>query len=252
MQPTYLPWIGYFDLIDRSTVFAFLDNVQFSKQSWQQRNRIRTAKGLEWLTVPVLMKGKGRQLINEVQINPKTHFVRDHLRSIELSYGRSRFLNDYISEFKGILLSGESSLATLNVSLIKWLSHALGINSQFELSSQLGACGKRSSLLVDICKRLGANTYLSPLGSSCYLMSEKEVFDQNGIEVVFQNYDHPTYRQLYEPFFGYAATIDLLFNEGPASVEIVRSGSRPHISIEELRKRKNERADNALLADQPA
>jgi len=234
MQPTYLPWLGYFDLIDQSTVFVFLDDVQFSKQSWQQRNRIRTDKGLGWLTVPVRTKGRHGQLIREVEIRRSNSFPKDHIRTIEQAYSRSPFYKTYFPRLRELLSVEESLLCTLNISFIQWLANELGIKSRLEVSSELRAEGKRSELLADICLRVGANVYLSPMGSAQYLTVERQVFEKNNIEVLFHNFSHPTYRQVYRPFMPQAAAIDLLFNEGARSLEIIRSGRRASFTVEDI------------------
>jgi len=233
MQPTYLPWIGYFDLIDRSDVFVFLDNVQFEKQSWQQRNRIRTPKGLEWLTVPV--RRRFPQLIKDVEILPGK-FPSDHLRAIEQNYRRVCYFEKYYSPLSKIILDAPIYLCELNIRLIQWLASAIGIDLYFEKSSTLKAQGKRVSLLVDICKRVGADVYLSPMGSLEYLTAEYSEFTKNNIRVVLHNYNHPQYAQLYRPFIPFASGIDLVFNEGESAIDIMRSGGKEPIAMENYLK----------------
>ncbi|MBI4965619.1 MAG: WbqC family protein [Desulfomonile tiedjei] len=234
MQPTYLPWLGYFDLIDQSTVFVFLDNVQFSKQSWQQRNRIRTDKGLEWLTVPVLTKGRRGQLIRDVEIRRSNSFPKDHVRCMEVNYARSPFFHKYFAGFEALLLRNCSTLGELNVGVIRWLASEIGIDARFEVATEIDAQGSRSELLANICEEVGANIYLSPVGSASYLTTEHGAFERKNIEVVFQNFDHPEYRQVFKPFMPYASCIDLLFNAGERSLEIIRSGRRPAITFSKM------------------
>jgi hypothetical protein len=231
MQPTYLPWLGFFDLIDQSQVFIFLDNVQFEKQSWQQRNRIRTSKGLEWLTIPSLIKGRSHQLINEVRINYSSNFAKRHLRALGMNYQRAPYLSNYFPELQAILNSEILSLCEFNISLIKWLSAVMGIQANFLRSSELEGQGKRASLLVNLCEKVLSNNYLSTYGSKDYLISEYDTFMGAGIEVRLHNYQHPEYRQLYSPFLPYASVIDLLLNEGERSLEIIRSGRREPIIL---------------------
>jgi hypothetical protein len=226
MQPTYLPWIGYFDLMDQADVFIFLDNVQFSKQSWQQRNRIRTKKGLEWLTIPVKSKGKFGQFINQVTVTRSKIFPQTHLRAIELNYHQTPFYNNYFPGLQEILDGDIHLLNEININIIIWVSKLMGINIQFIRSSDLNIEGKRSDLLVQLCKKLNANQYLSPMGSKEYLVEDLNVFLSQGIKVFLHNYDHPEYNQVYTPFLPYAAIIDLLFNHGERSLEIIRSGRR--------------------------
>jgi hypothetical protein len=228
-QPTYLPWMGYFDLIDQVDCFVILDSVQFEKQSWQQRNRIKTPAGLQWLTVPVVFRGLLGQRIQDVEIRT-SDFVEKHLRAIELNYRRSPHFDLYFPQLAEILrMSGKDGLALvdLNICLIERLCGWLGIEKRFLRSSDLGESGKRCELLVNLCRRLNADFYFSALGSAGYLLEELERFSASGIQVGFQNYQHPQYSQLFPPFCPYASALDLVFNEGAGSMEIIRSGRNP-------------------------
>lgn len=226
-QPTYLPWLGYFDLIDQVDLFVFLDNVQFEKQSWQQRNRIKTPTGLQWLTVPVAFRGKFGQLIKDVEIRDP-EFCKNHLRAIELNYRRAPFFDLYFPELKERFASTapRSLLADLNIRLIEWIVNILNIRTPMLRSSRMECEGRRSTLLVKLCRTLGANSYLSPLGSMAYLMNDLPLFEEAAVEVRFQHYEHPPYKQLFQAYCPYASVLDLLFNEGPRSIEIIRSGRR--------------------------
>ncbi len=224
-QPTYLPWLGYFDLLDQVDKFVLLDTVQFEKQSWQQRNRIKTPTGLLWLTVPVAFRGRLGQRIVDVEIR-EAEFWRDHLRAVELNYRRAPFFGDYYPAWSELLRTASSGLhlAELNISLFRWLAEALGIKTPIVRSSELAVDGKRTRLLAEVCSSLGAITYISPLGSADYLLNELSILTDRGVNVVFQHYEHPLYRQLFPPFQSHASVLDLLFNEGENSLPIVRSG----------------------------
>ncbi len=225
-QPTYLPWLGYFDLIDQVDRFVVLDSVQFEKQSWQQRNRIKTPTGLQWLTVPVVFRGRLAQKIQEVEIR-ESGFSGSHLRAIELNYRRAPFFEKYFGDLKAILADEASPrLADLNFRIIQWLMNCLEIRTPLVKSSEVHCEGKRSQLLVNLCAALGADSYLSPIGSAAYLLAELHLFEQGHIEVSFQHYEHPRYRQQFGEFMPYASVLDLLFNEGERAGEIVRSGRR--------------------------
>src|SRR5664280_3871852 len=147
-QPTYLPWIGYFDLIDQVDTFVVLDNVQFEKQSWQQRNRIKTPTGLQWLTVPVDFRNKLDQHIRSVLIR-EPDFWRRHIRSIELNYRRSPFFDQYYAELKSLYADPSRGplLIDLNMELIRRLCEKLGVTTPFVFASSLGVSGKRTELL---------------------------------------------------------------------------------------------------------
>jgi hypothetical protein len=223
-QPTYLPWLGYFDLMDQVDAFVLLDSVQFEKQSWQQRNRIKTPTGLQWLTVPVAFHNRFGQQIRNIEIRDP-EFARKHLRAIELNYRRSPFFDPYFPELTKILLSCRSGhLVDLNARLIRWFCGLLNIQTPILYSSAMNQDGRRSELLLNLCTALGANAYVSPRGSATYLLSHLESFRTMGIEVTFQHYEHPVYRQRFLPFCPYASVVDLVLNEGPRSAEIIREG----------------------------
>jgi len=226
-QPTYLPWLGYFDLIDQVDNFVLLDTVQFERQSWQQRNRIKTPAGLQWLTVPVRFRGKLGQRICDVEVRT-TDFVGKHIRAIELNYSRSRHFNRFFPELSSILRSAQPGgrLSDLNVRLLEWFVAILGIHTPVVLASSLHEEAKRTELLANICRHLGASEYLSPIGSAEYLLCEISVMTDAGIDTHFQYYVHPEYEQRFPPFVPYASVVDLMFNEGDRAMEIIRSGRR--------------------------
>jgi len=225
-QPTYLPWLGYFDVMDQVDTFVLLDSVQFEKQSWQHRNRIKTATSLQWLTVPVIYRGHFGQHINQVEIRDP-EFARKHSRGIELSYRRTPYFDTYYPELADVLhAQAKGLLADLNAGLLRWFCAILAIGTPVLRSSAMKTAGRRSDLLVNICGELKAESYLSPPGSATYLLSDLELFVNAGIEVEFHHYAHPEYSQLFPPFCPYASALDLVFNEGPRSLEVLRSGRR--------------------------
>jgi hypothetical protein len=226
-QPTYLPWLGYFDLIDQVDTFVFLDTVQFERQSWQQRNRIKTPTGLQWLTVPVLFRGKLDQKICDVEIRT-ADFVEKHARALEVNYSRAHYFKSFFPELSSILrgIQPGARLAELNVCLLQWFMSILKINTPLMLASSMNEAGKRTGLLANICRRLGAGDYLSPIGSAEYLLSELALMNEANIETHFQHYVHPQYEQRFPPFIPYASIVDLVFNEGDRAMEIIRSGRR--------------------------
>jgi hypothetical protein len=227
-QPTYLPWAGYFDLIDSADEFILLDSVQFEKQSWQQRNRIRAFDGLEWLTVPVRIKGRFGQKINEVELsNPE--FFRAHLRAIELHYRRAPHFERYFGGLRAVIESASEagSLSVLNARLIAWLCAQLGVTTPVRLASEMQPEGRRSAMLIDLCGKAGASRYLSTAGAWEYLREDLQLFDDAGIELQLHDYRHPEYRQVYRPFLPYASVLDLLLNEGDAARALIVGGRRP-------------------------
>jgi len=224
-QPTYLPWLGYFDLIDQVDAFVLLDSVQFEKQSWQQRNRIKTPGGLQWLTVPVKIKGRSTQLIRDVEV-AETDFYLKHLNLIRANYRTAPYFESLFDPLSAILKerAQEGNLAAMNIRLIEWLAAALRVRTPLLRSSTLGVEGKRARLNLAICEALGATEYHSAIGSADYLLEEADIFLERGIGIYFQNYRHPEYKQLFPPFHPFASVVDVMLNEGPLSAEIIRQG----------------------------
>jgi len=222
MQPTYLPWLGYFELMMSCDCFVFFDDVQFVKKSWQQRNRIKSTAGELLLTVPVLKKGERDQKINEVRINNRENWRHKHLASIENNYRKAPFIDAYLDGIRDIYRRGYEKLIDLDVALIDFFCEAIGIKTPRRFSSELQASGDRNLRIVEICRRVEAKTLYDAAGAADIL--DPEVFVAAGVELVFQDYRHPVYHQLHGPFLPYLSVLDLLLNEGEKSGEIILSG----------------------------
>jgi hypothetical protein len=224
MQPTYLPWIGYFAMIDRVDRFVYLDSVQFAKRSWQQRNRIKTANGELMLSVPVLSKGKREQTIAEAQIDWGGGFAEKYARSIEHAYRSAPHFAEHFEPLKAKLSEQAPSLADYTIGLIDFLCGRFGITTPRERSSSLRAEGQKAELLAAICKELSAGRYLSAPGSREYI-EESDAFERAGVVVNYHEYTHPAYPQGAGDFLPYMAAIDLLFHCGSeAGLRIIRQG----------------------------
>ena len=231
MQPTYIPWLGYFDLIDQVDKFVFLDNVKLEKSSWQVRNRIKTRQGELYLTIPVnTPQGRMHTLINETLIDNKQPWQEKHLKSITHSYKDAAFFNEVFSFLERLLTKRIDALSPLNIAVIKEISAKLGIATQFIKASDLaGITGVRELRIVSICKTLGCEYYLSPIGASGYIekYSPGGQLVKNGLQLYYQNYEHPIYSQLYGTFTPFMSVIDLFFNCGFLRArEIIKSGRR--------------------------
>ncbi|MBU3635539.1 WbqC family protein [Polynucleobacter sp. es-GGE-1] len=222
MQPTYLPWLGYFGLMKSVNKFVILDNVQFSKRSWQQRNRIKTRNGESWLTVPVKNSGIREQLIYEVEIDYSNKFPINHIKSIQQNYSKHKFYCEYKEELACIYNANYKYLIDLNMALINFFRKILFIDCEIIYSSTLGCEGRNADLLAKICKKLLATKYISPPGSKDYL-SKSNSFELAGIPVEYFQYSHPQYSQLYEDFIPYLSTLDLIFNCGIDSANIIEN-----------------------------
>lgn len=227
-QPTFLPWTGWFDLADQADTLILLDDVAFSKQSWQQRNRIRTPEGLSYVTVPVRSAGRMGQSILDTELADRA-FIEKLLRTISGNYGRARYFARYYPEFSDVARQGTASgkLCELNCILIAWLAEQLGVSTPRLRSSQLGVEGKRGEYVARLCEYAHATRYLSPAGAEDYLLEDRAEFERRSIVVELHVYEHPVYRQCHAPFVPYASVLDLLLNEGEAAGDIMRCGRRP-------------------------
>ena len=226
-QPTFLPWVGWFDLVDQVDLFIILDDVPFSKQSWQQRNRIRTRNGLEFVSVPVKTSGLLGQKIMDCELVDQL-FVLKFLKTIHANYSKAPFFDANFNELVAVMHTSASSLrlAELNCALISWLAVSLGVSTPMVRASTLGAGGERGEHVASICEHVVAGRYLSTPGAEEYLVEDKHCFEKRGIEVLIHIYEHPEYVQRFSPFIQFASALDLIFNLGPASGEIMRSGRR--------------------------
>jgi len=214
-QPNYIPWLGYFYKIYKSDVFVFLDDVQFTKNSFQNRNRIKTSQGLTWLTEPVLTKGKFGQLTNQVRFNNNIPWKRKHMKTLEQWYKSSKYFDEYFPKLQNMYLEAESKEHTLvefNIKLIKFICEELGLNRRYEISSELEVVGKSTERLVNICRCLEGGTYLSGSGGGNY--QDEAAFKDAGIELVYSDFHHPIYNQLWGEFVPNLSILDYLFNCG--------------------------------------
>ena len=213
MQPTYMPWIGYFALMESVDVFIILDSVQFSKRSWQQRNQIKTESGAKWLAVPVISKGKRDQLIADVKIDYSSKFPERHINIIEQNYRKSPFFSNYSEDFFNVLRKKHEYLSHLSIDLILLIRNLFDIKTKIKYSSDFVTKGSKDELLAELCEHVRATEYISPSGSKVYL-HDSDSFIKRNIPVIYFDYKHPEYKQLNGDFLSYMSVIDLLFNCG--------------------------------------
>lgn len=219
VQPLYIPWIGYFDLIRRSDIFVFLDHVQFERRSWQNRNRIKTPQGSKWLTVPVEKKGRLHQAILETRIRNDLDWGERHRKSIVHSYAPSRSFAEYSAMIDDVYSKHWEYLADLNIFLVKLIAEKIEVKSRYVRSSELGIDGTKTELLVNICKSLGADEYITGPSARSYI--RPELFEKSNIKLIYHEFIHPVYHQLNGEFIPYLSVIDLLLNCGEDSHRIV-------------------------------
>jgi len=219
-QPAYMPWLGYFDRIQKSDLHIVLDHVQFEKNSVINRNKVRTREGWSWLTVPVRTKGNFGQLpIDQVEIDTNLFWAKKHWRTIENNYSKSLFFSQYSQSLQDFYNRDWETLGALLDENRRYLLTELGIKKDLIRSSELSPQSKKSDLVLELCKKVGATCYLSgPFGRD--YLNEHE-FEDAGIELRFHDYVHPEYEQAYKGFEPYMSIVDLLFNHGPKSLEIL-------------------------------
>jgi hypothetical protein len=228
-QPQYLPWLGYFDKIKQCDCFVFLDEVQYKEREFQNRNKIRTKNGWMWLTVPVLKNEVAYPDIDKVYIDNHQDWAARHWKAIRTNYARAPYFKRYCSFFEELYKKEWQRLIDLNIYIIHHFNKLLGLDRPIHLESELGIKTTRTQRIIDICRVLKADTYLSGIGGKAYL--EEGVFNENNIKLLYQEFQHPQYRQCYEPFIPLMSVIDLLFNHGEDSAKILfaqkDSGNKP-------------------------
>lgn len=221
-QPEYLPYIGFFYKMAKADKFILVDHVQFVKKNFQNRNRIRTAQGSDgwtWLTVPVITHGKRYQRIDEVEIDNSTSWGKKHWKTIFLNYKKAPFFNMYSDFFEKLYSKKWQKLADLNKNIIYYLKGELNIKTPIVKSSDYDFKKTKTELLIEMCKKIGADTYLSGSGGKIYVKEEN--FKKNNLKHIFSDFEHPIYSQAFKPFISNLSVIDLLFNYGPKSLDII-------------------------------
>ena len=220
IQSSFIPWRGYFDFIASVDVFVFLDDVQYTKRDWRNRNKIKTPKGTEWLTVPVCYECRS-QLIQQTKIDYSQNWVKQHLNTWQVNYARALYYEDMTKMLTELSRGNEETISQLNIRLIRRICDYLGISTPMVLSSDLALSGAKTDHLIDLLVKLNATTYLSGPSADGYL--DKEAFRRHGISLEYKSYDYQPYPQLWGPFEGAVTVLDLIANCGPDSVASLRS-----------------------------
>jgi hypothetical protein len=225
MQPAYLPWLGFFERIMLSDVFVVLDNVQLdtnSKTNFTTRNKIRTPQGFSLLTVPIKKKGNyGNLFINQLEISNETNWKQKHWDTVKQFYKKAPFFKEHALFFETVFAKDQTLLIGLMNEIMQYLIDALGIRRKIIYASALGIQSTKDDLIIDICHELKATRYISgPFGRD-YL--NRDAFKKWNMELLFHDYQHPEYKQLFPGFYPYMSVIDLLFNYGPGSLDILNT-----------------------------
>lgn len=227
-QPSYLPWIGLFHKIYLADQFCLYDDVQFTKKDFVSRNYIKTANGPILLSVPIISKNHREKLLNNVEILDNGWSIK-HIKSIQLSYSKAPYFSNYFNEIADIIAAHKTeTLANLNQTLTGYFLNSLGIHRDIHLASNLNLIRNKSDRIIDMCQKLHASSYV--FGKLGRAYADFETFQAAGIKVYFQDYQHPTYPQIHGDFAPNLSIIDLLFNMGPDSLEVILSGNIKEIS----------------------
>lgn len=229
LQPGYLPWLGFFDQMQRSDVFVYYDDVQFDKHGWRNRNRVKAPDGApHWLTVPVLHSGRNWPAILEVEIDNRTPWARKHVGTLEQFYRKAPHLERYLPGLAEVLERRWTLLVDLDLAVTGLICGWLGLTRPTLRASALGVPGKQSERLLALCRHVGARRYLSGNAAKDYL--DTELLARNRIEVEWQDYVHPIYPQQHGDFVPHLSIVDLLFNCGGESAAILgRAGVRERL-----------------------
>jgi hypothetical protein len=221
LQSNYIPWKGYFDLMNSADVFIIYDEVQYTKNDWRNRNKIKTANGTTWLTIPVKHQSLSQRIIDTEAVN--NGWRRKHWNSIQMSYSKAAFFKQFAPGFEEIYLhSDESSLSKINHRFFLAINEILNIKTKLVWSQDLGLIEGRTERLVDLCEKAGATEYISGPAAKDYL--EEEEFRKKNIKVTWMDYSgYPEYRQLNPPFDHYVSVLDLIFNEGEHAPAFMKS-----------------------------
>lgn len=222
LQPSYIPWRGYFHQIEKADLFIFYDDVQYDRRGWRNRNKIKTAQGPKWLSIPVYARGvqQSKTAINEIQIVYDDDWNEAHWKSIELAYQKAPFFDDYAYLINEFYQRKPAFLADFTIETTIALACQLGINNtDYIRSSKLEVEGTKTERLINILQKVGATHYISGPSAKAYIDAAQ--FINAGITLEFMAYDYREYPQLYPPFDPQVSIIDLLFMTGPQALSYI-------------------------------
>ena len=222
VQSSYIPWKGYFDLIGGADEFVLFDDVQYTRRDWRNRNRIKTAQGIAWLTIPVAVKGKYHQRIRDARVSDPG-WARRHWATLVQAYSKAPYFREGRDRLEPLYLGmEETSLSQINRRFIDEICDILGIRTRISWSMDFELEDGKSERLLGLCKTLGCNRYLSGPSARGYL--DEALFVQNGISVDYMDYSgYPEYPQLHGAFVHEVSILDLIFNAGPQAPRYMKS-----------------------------
>ena len=222
LQSNYIPWKGYFDLINQVDEFILYDDMQYTKNDWRNRNIIKSANGTQWLSIPVKHKGKSLQKISETEI-AKSNWGRKHWQTLIANYSKAPYFNDYREEFETLYLGcDETYLSQINYLFLTLINKILGIKTTITWSSNFELVGDKTERLISLCQDTQANEYISGPAAKSYM--NEEIFAEANIKVSWMDYsNYPEYRQAGSTFEHGVSIIDLIFNEGSNASRYMKS-----------------------------
>lgn len=222
VQSNYIPWKGYFDLINSVDEFVLYDDMQYTRRDWRNRNKIKMPQGPTWLTIPVEVKGKYFQKINETRISD-SDWAKQHWSSIKQCYSKAPYFKQYSAQFEDMYLSmNEEYLSQVNFKFIQMINDILGITTKLSWSSEFVLEEGQTEKLLGICRQAGAECYISGPAAKDYF--NEDTAQEMGIKVEWMDYsDYPEYPQLFEPFEHGVSILDLIFNVGPSAQSFMKS-----------------------------
>ncbi len=221
LQSNYIPWKGYFDLINSVDEFVLYDDAQYTKNDWRNRNRIQTPQGVQWLTIPVKQNNLS-QLIRDTKINNPI-WAKKHWNTIKQNYSKAKYFKKYKDVFEDMYLNNKDEyLSQVNYKFIGVINKILGVSTKVRWSSEFDLTGGQSEKLLGICKDCDADVYLSGPSAKNYL--NEDIFIQNNIKIEWMDYsNYPEYKQIFKPFEHGVTILDLIFNEGENATKFMKS-----------------------------
>lgn len=220
-QTGYLPWLGLFHRISLCNIFVSLDTVKFNPRSYDSRNKIKTPHGFKWLKVPT--KKTKSELLKDIRIDNDSDWRGEHLKAISYSYAVAKFFGDYFKKIENILNKKHEYLMDLNEDLMKFFLQELKIDVEFFKASNFDIAGSKNQYLINLCKTFYAEVYVFGQMGKDY--ADRDLWKKNNINIFFHEYHHPIYSQKFNNFEPNLSIIDLLFNEGPQSLSIIKKGN---------------------------
>ena len=227
-QPVYLPWLGLFHKIALADHFVCYDHVQYSQGDYTAKNCIKMGSGRHWLIVPIKDGRNMKQLLKDLEIDNSSDWQSNHWKTIRNAYSRAPFFKRYADFFENFYARDWKNLTVMNIEMLEWLLKMLGLPQKVERSSHLNIKGQKSQGILHMCKQFNAEMII--LGEQGERYIERDLFEKENIRIMIQKYQHPVYNQMHGAFVSHLSVLDLLFNWGDNSLDILMSGNLEHVS----------------------